>query len=224
VVAYSVETSGKVEDRLVGHVANLASRLESLALVGSIATSDYTRSLCQGYFELQGLGPTAVKGLNAPIEVYEVIGLGPLRTHFQLALQRGLTKFIGREHELAQLRRALQLAIDRNGQIVAVMAEAGTYPHRRSLNLSHIPGDSIATAYFRPQLPPELEFDTDTLSPTSRIADLRPRSHELQRQPGTAYDSAENSFARNTNLAEECFIRLTRSRWGVAAATRRKCY
>jgi hypothetical protein len=27
--------------------------------------------------------------------------------------------------------------------------------------LSHIPGGNIAKAYFRPQLPPELEFDTD---------------------------------------------------------------
>jgi hypothetical protein len=27
--------------------------------------------------------------------------------------------------------------------------------------LNHIPGGNIATAYFRPQLPPELEFDTD---------------------------------------------------------------
>ena len=33
-------------------------------------------------------------------------------------------------------------------------------PHRQSQNLTHIPGGNIATAYFRPQLPPELEFDT----------------------------------------------------------------
>jgi class 3 adenylate cyclase len=50
VVAYSVETSGKVEYRLVGHTANLASRLEALAPVGSIAVSDYTRKLCEGLF------------------------------------------------------------------------------------------------------------------------------------------------------------------------------
>src|SRR5229473_7467029 len=44
VVAYSVETSGKVEYRLLGHTANLAARLESIAPVGSIATSEYTRA------------------------------------------------------------------------------------------------------------------------------------------------------------------------------------
>jgi hypothetical protein len=64
VVADSVETSGKVEYRLVGHTANLAARLESIAPVGSIAISDYTRQLCEGYFELRGLGPMTVKGIS----------------------------------------------------------------------------------------------------------------------------------------------------------------
>ncbi|HLW72097.1 MAG TPA: adenylate/guanylate cyclase domain-containing protein [Candidatus Binataceae bacterium] len=126
VVAYSVETGGKVESRLVGHTANLAARLEAIAPAGSIAVSDYTRRLCEGYFELRGLGPMTVKGLSAPIEVYEVLGLGPLRSHFQLSARRGLTRFIGREHELAQMQRALELAIAGQGQVVTVMAEAGT--------------------------------------------------------------------------------------------------
>jgi class 3 adenylate cyclase/predicted ATPase len=126
VVAYTVETSGKVEYRLVGHTANLAARLESLAPAGSIAVSEYTRNLCEGYFELRGLGPMTVKGLSAPISVYEVIGLGALRSHFQLAARRGLTKFVGRARELEQMRCALELAMSGQGQIVAVMAEAGT--------------------------------------------------------------------------------------------------
>jgi hypothetical protein len=41
---------------------------------------------------------------------------------------------------------------------------AVAYPHSQSLNFSHIPGGNIATAYFRPQLPPELEFDTDAFT------------------------------------------------------------
>src|SRR6266851_2050059 len=45
VVAYSVETDGKVEYRLVGHTANLAARMEALAPTGSIAISEYTRRL-----------------------------------------------------------------------------------------------------------------------------------------------------------------------------------
>ena len=53
-------------------------------------------------------------------------GLGPLRTHFELSTRRGLTKFVGRESELEQMRRALEQAMSGHGQIVAVMAEAGT--------------------------------------------------------------------------------------------------
>ena len=126
VVAYAAATGDKVEYRLIGHTANLAARLESIAPVGSIAISEATRQLCEGYFETHGLGPTAVKGVSAPINVYEVTGLGPLRTHFQLSVQRGLTKLVGRTRELEQMRRALELAMSGQGQIVAVMAEAGT--------------------------------------------------------------------------------------------------
>jgi class 3 adenylate cyclase/tetratricopeptide (TPR) repeat protein len=126
VVAYAATTGAKVEYRLVGHTANLAARLEPVAPVGSIATSEYTRNLCEGYFEFRALGPMTVKGLSAPIEVYEVPGPGPLRTHFQMALQRGLTKFIGRQRELEQMGLARERAMGGSGQIVAVMAEAGT--------------------------------------------------------------------------------------------------
>src|SRR5437868_2376541 len=60
VVVRSVETGGKVEYTPIGHTANLASRLQTLAPVGFIAVSEYTRKLCQGYFELRALGPMVV--------------------------------------------------------------------------------------------------------------------------------------------------------------------
>ena len=53
-------------------------------------------------------------------------GLGTLRTHFELSTRRGLTKFVGRERELEQMKRALELAMSGHGQMVAVVAEAGT--------------------------------------------------------------------------------------------------
>src|ERR1700737_2021676 len=126
VVVRSIETGGHTEYTPVGHVTNLAARMQTAAPTGSIAASEATHRLCEGYFEFRALGPTAVKGLNAPVEVYEVMHVGPLRTHFQLAARRGLTKFVGREHELDQIRRALEQATSGHGQIVAVMADAGT--------------------------------------------------------------------------------------------------
>jgi class 3 adenylate cyclase/predicted ATPase len=126
VVVRSVETGGKIEYTPIGHTANLASRLQTLAPAGSIAVSEYTRRLCEGYFELHALGPMAVRGISEPINVYEVTGLGSLQTHFQLSARRGLTKFVGRGRELEQMQRALERAMSGHGQVVAVVAEAGT--------------------------------------------------------------------------------------------------
>src|SRR5260221_6885368 len=126
VVVRTVETGGRVEYTPIGHTANLASRLQTIAPAGSIAVSEHTRRLVEGYFELRALGPTAVRGISEAIEVYEVTGLGTLRTHFELSTRRGLTKFIGRESELEQMRRTLQLAMNGYGQMVAVVADAGT--------------------------------------------------------------------------------------------------
>jgi class 3 adenylate cyclase/tetratricopeptide (TPR) repeat protein len=126
VVAYPGEASGKVEYRLIGHTANLAARMESIAAVGAIAVSEATAKLCEGYFELRELGPMTVKGVSAPVRVYEVLGPGRLRNHFELSTRRGLTPFVGRERELEQIRRALEQSMAGHGQIAAVVAEAGT--------------------------------------------------------------------------------------------------
>jgi class 3 adenylate cyclase len=91
---------GQVEYTPIGHTTNLASRMQAVAPTGSIAVSETTRKLCEGYFVLRPLGPTRVKGVSEAINVYEVIGLGAQRTHFQISEQRGLTKFVGREREL----------------------------------------------------------------------------------------------------------------------------
>jgi predicted ATPase/class 3 adenylate cyclase len=126
VVMRSVQTGGHTEYSPVGHVINLASRMQSAGLVNGIVISEATRRLVEGYFELRALGPTELKGIAEPTNIYEVIAAGALRGHFDLAARRGLTKFVGRERDLEQIQRALAQATDGHGQIVAVMAEAGT--------------------------------------------------------------------------------------------------
>src|SRR5215831_6502923 len=125
VVMRTVETGGRVEYTPVGHVGNLASRMQTVAPTGGIAISDDTRRVVEGYFELRDLGPTEIKGIAKPLNVYEVLGLGSLRTHFDLSTRRGLTRFVGRERELEQMRHALEQSMAGHGQIVAVIAEAG---------------------------------------------------------------------------------------------------
>lgn len=109
----------------VGHSTNLASRMENLATPGSIIVSAYTHKLTEGYFDFKPLGPTYIKGFSEPIEIYEVSGVGPLRTKLQVAARRGLARFVGRQSEMDQLRHALELAKAGHGQIAGVMGEPG---------------------------------------------------------------------------------------------------
>jgi class 3 adenylate cyclase len=126
VVVRSIQTgAGQVEYTPIGHTTNLASRMQTAAPVGSIAVSENTRRLCEGYFILKPLGATRVKGVSEPINVYEVTGLGPLRTRLQRSAGRGLTKFVGREREMEALKHAAEQAGSGHGQIVAAMAEPG---------------------------------------------------------------------------------------------------
>src|SRR4029453_13280890 len=79
----------------------------------------------RGYFEFKPLGPTQVKGVEEPLNIYEVLGAGPLRTKLQVAARRGLTRFVGRHNEMEQKKGALERARGGHGQIVGVMGEPG---------------------------------------------------------------------------------------------------
>jgi predicted ATPase/class 3 adenylate cyclase len=126
VVVRSVSKDESHSDYLaVGHSVGLAERMQSLARLGSILITEHLRRLVEGYFNLRPLGPTKVKGLSEAMNVYEVGGVGPLRTRLQRAVGRGLTKFVGREREMEALRHGAERAKAGHGQIVAAMAEAG---------------------------------------------------------------------------------------------------
>jgi len=126
VVVRAIRTAaGHAEYTPIGHTNNLASRMQTVAPTGSIAATEYTRRLCEGYFMFRSLGPTRVKGISEAVTVHEVTGLGPLRTRLQASARRGLSKFVGRQTELDQMKRALDLAKSARGQLVAAVGEAG---------------------------------------------------------------------------------------------------
>jgi class 3 adenylate cyclase/predicted ATPase len=109
----------------IGHTVNLASRMQSLANAGSIIVSESTRTLVEGFFALRSLGPARVKGINEAVSVFEVTGLGPLRTRLEKSAGRGLSKFVGRNAERDTFRKAASLAKSGSGQVVAVAADPG---------------------------------------------------------------------------------------------------
>jgi class 3 adenylate cyclase/predicted ATPase len=109
----------------VGQTTHLAARMEQLATPGTIRLTAATLRLVDGLVRVQALGPIPVKGMTEPVEVYELIGASALRRRLQAAAARGLTRFVGREAELAALRQALEQTGAGHGQMVAVVGEAG---------------------------------------------------------------------------------------------------
>jgi class 3 adenylate cyclase/predicted ATPase len=109
----------------IGHSSSLAARMESLANGGAIVASEYTYKLTDGYFAFKPLGAAKVKGVTEPLHIYELLGVGPLRTRLQFSAHRGLARLIGRQNEMAQLKRVSTLAREGRGQIVAAIGDAG---------------------------------------------------------------------------------------------------
>jgi len=122
---------GKIGDDLrmdytaQGHTVGLAARMEQLAEPGRVYLTEHAAKLVDGLFRLGDLGLFTVKGAHDPVRVYELQGVGPLRTRLEVAVRRGLSRFVGRREQLEQLQRAWEAARAGHGQIVAVMGEAG---------------------------------------------------------------------------------------------------
>jgi class 3 adenylate cyclase/tetratricopeptide (TPR) repeat protein len=108
-----------------GHVVGLASRMQQLAAGDRAYLTHHTARLVKGFFELRGLGEMEVRGAQDPIKVYELQGVGRLRTRFDLSRARGLSRFVGRAGEMATLDAALERALTGRGQVLGVVASAG---------------------------------------------------------------------------------------------------
>ena len=87
--------------------------------------------------QVKALGAMPVRGLRDPVEVYEVIGAGVVWSRLQAAVARGLTRFVGRQPELAALHQALERAGAGHGQVVALVGEAGVGKSRLLYEFGH---------------------------------------------------------------------------------------
>jgi len=109
-----------------GHTVGLAQRMEQLADPGSIYLTHHTAQLVEGYVQLRDLGPFAVKGMQDRVQVHELEGVGALRSRLDVSRARGFSRFVGRADEMVALEAAFARALDGHGQVVGVVADAGT--------------------------------------------------------------------------------------------------
>src|SRR3989454_4045279 len=121
----------------VGQTTHLAARMEQLATPGSIRLTAAALRLAEGLVQVNALGQFPVRGLTEPVEVFELVGASTIRRRLQASVARGLTRFVGRQQELAALQQALEQAGAGQGQIVAVVGEAGVGKSRLVYEFVH---------------------------------------------------------------------------------------
>jgi TOMM system kinase/cyclase fusion protein len=175
-----------------GETPNIAARLQSIAEPGQVVISAATYKLIQGFFVCRSLGTPALKGVGAPIEVFEIIEPTSIHTRFEKAIATGLTPFVSREQEVGQLLDLWRRARDGSGQVVLLSGEPGIGKSRLVRMLAE-----------RAAGEPALEF-TCRCSPYYQNSALYPAIEFLQRMlrfnrnddPGTKLAKLEDALAR----------------------------
>lgn len=137
VVVRAIGSDLRMDYAAVGQTTHLAARMEQLADPGSTLVTADTLRLAEGYIEVKSLGPVPVKGMQTPVDVYELVGAGPVRSRLKAAAARGLTRFVGRETEIEQIRQALVRTAAGHGQVIAIVGEAGVGKSRLAWEVMH---------------------------------------------------------------------------------------
>ena len=150
VVIGAVGGSEHTEQLALGETPNVAARVQGQASPMTIAISADTYRLVQGFFACTDLGSQALRGLSAPITLYQVTGEGEAQNRFDVSIQQGLTPLIGREEEVELLVRRWERAKGGAGQVVMLSGEAGIGKSRLvQVVRDHSTNDDPFSAVFR---------------------------------------------------------------------------
>jgi class 3 adenylate cyclase/tetratricopeptide (TPR) repeat protein len=109
----------------IGDTTNLAARLQQAAEPGIILVSEDTSRYLQGAARLLPRAPLLVKGKEAPVQAFALLGLGHLQSEQAVLGGTARSPFSGRQREMATLDQLRERAAAGEGQVVGIAAEAG---------------------------------------------------------------------------------------------------
>ncbi|HET6369272.1 MAG TPA: AAA family ATPase [Pseudomonadales bacterium] len=145
VVVGAIGDNLRMDYTAVGDTSHLAARLQQAAEPGGILLSAATARLVEGYALLEPRGPMTIRGRTETLVVHALIGRGTRRSALDPGAGRVLSRFVGRERELATLGDALAQVAAGHGQAVGVVGEPGAGKSRLALELRRTLADRGVT-------------------------------------------------------------------------------
>jgi class 3 adenylate cyclase len=140
VVVGTIGDDLRVDYTAFGDTTVLAARLQAVAAPGAVLISQHTAELVRGYFQVEEVAPVQVK--ERTVYPVKVTGLGT-RTA-RIAFGDELSPFTGRDRELAELQRVLEVALDGEGQVVGLVGDPGLGKSRLALEFCRLAGPRAA--------------------------------------------------------------------------------
>jgi len=140
VVVGTIGDDLRVDYTAFGDTTVLAARLQAAAPPGAVLVSQQTAGLVRGYFQLEEVVPVQVK--ERTVYPLRVTGLGS-RTA-PIAAGDTLSPFTGRDRELAELQRLLEVVADGEGQVVGLVGDPGLGKSRLAFEFRRLAEPSVA--------------------------------------------------------------------------------
>ena len=140
VVVGAIGDDLRVDYTAFGDTTVLAARLEAAAAPGAVLVSQQTAGLVSGYFQVEEVAPVKVK--ERTVYPLRVMGLGT-RTA-RIASGDEMSPFTGRDRELAELQRALEVTADGEGQVIGVAGDPGLGKSRLALEFRRLAEPDVA--------------------------------------------------------------------------------
>jgi tetratricopeptide (TPR) repeat protein len=112
--------TGTSERLATGDAVNVAARFEQAAAPGEVLIGEATHALVHDAVVVEPVDPLALKGKSEPVPAYRLLSVldAPERSH--------VTRFVGREQELAQIVEAWERAqADARCELLTVVGDAG---------------------------------------------------------------------------------------------------
>lgn len=118
-------TRVSLEQAVAGETPNLAARIQGEAEPDTVLVAPSTHRLAGRAFRYLDLGPRRLKGIPAPVNLWQVVGEETFDRRSGWLRREDLVTFVGRDEEVEQLYGLWQQAQRSEGQVVLLGGEPG---------------------------------------------------------------------------------------------------